>query len=545
MKPVSFLGVVVGVACAAVGGAQSRTTAAVTVLVPVTDDKGSVADSTASDGSRYPVFKLAEHSPLVRQVYGILATSFAHEVIRLERYARNLLLTDAVGAPRPELKAPAYVLMSKEEGGFARQGFWLDDVKEGRRLVRAGYVDLVITTESMESGDLEEIFSHELGHQILHDLVGALPPRQSRNMHQSMTVTDYPTAFDEGYAEHFQPLARDATSNPALRALSAGATATDLAMLWISRLDTQLRTDGVKRNLFIHRKALPAAALDGSADRYVLYVADETSTAFVDELRNGQEMMASEGVIATLFYRIVSNPTIRAHRREPAFYRAFLAAGQSPEAISPYENANLKLFVAMRHAAKTIASGAPPMFALVQSYAETFPDEARAIYTVFLETTRGATASQEVARAFERAATEGRRGDITAFRSSSRAAFTLLDSTIDRVTHGGVAVDANVGPELWLLNTDFKIASALWDPNRTLEFTLNLNTASEVDLMTIPGVDLGTARKTIAIRRAGGFFRSFDDLASVVSPELHQTFVLMHNQMGSSGPERPPRSDRR
>jgi hypothetical protein len=430
--------------------------------------------------------------------------------------------------------------MSKEEGGFARQGFWLEDIVGRRHLVHAGYVDLVITNESVESGNLEEIFSHELGHQVLHELVGTLPPRESCNMHQSMAVTDYPTALDEGYAEHFQPLARDATSNAGLRALSAGTTATDLDVLWISRLDTQLRTDGVKRNLFVHRKALPAAALDSSVDRYALYVEDETSTAFVDELRSGQEMMASEGVIATLFYRIVSNPTIRAHRRDPAFYRAFLAAGQSLEAVSPYENANLKLFVAMRHAAKALASGAPPMIALVQSYAETFPDEARAIHTIFLETTRGATASQEVARAFERAATEGRRGDISAFRSSSRAAFTLLDSTIDRVTRGSVAPDANLGPQLWLLNTDFRISAALWNPNRTLAFTLNLNTASEVDLMTIREVDLSTARKIVAARRARGFFRSLDDLTSIVSPELHQTFVSMRDQMRSSRPPRAP-----
>jgi hypothetical protein len=45
------------------------------------------------------------------------------------------------------------------------------------------------------------------------------------------------------------------------------------------------------------------------------------------------------------------------------------------------------------------------------------------------------------------------------------------------------------------LNSDFKVAPVLWNPNRTLALTLNLNAASEVDLMTIPGVDLSTARE--------------------------------------------------
>ena len=102
------------------------------------------------------------------------------------------------------------------------------------------------------------------------------------------------------------------------------------------------------------------------------------------------------------------------------------------------------------------------MIALVNSYAAVFPDESPAIYRVFLQTTRGATVSQELADAFERAAADGNRGDISAFRSSSRAAFSLLKSTIDRVARGELPVDSNLGPQLWLLNADFKIAPAIW-----------------------------------------------------------------------------------
>jgi hypothetical protein len=66
-----------------------------------------------------------------------------------------------------------YLLLSTEEGGFARFGFWLEDSTEKRQLVLAGYVDLVVTNNSVESGDFEEIFSHELGHLILKAIVGA------------------------------------------------------------------------------------------------------------------------------------------------------------------------------------------------------------------------------------------------------------------------------------------------------------------------------------------------------------------------------------
>jgi len=511
--------------------------APVKVAVPVTYAKGNVVESNAPDGKPYPVFRLADDSPLVHHVHQVLDTSFAHQVIVLDRYARNLLLSEFHAQTPPQyLTAPTYLLMSQEEGGFARHGFWLEDAKGQREFVLAGYVDLIVDEESVEDGNLEEIFSHELGHQILGELVGKLPSGASRNMHQSMTITDDFTAFDEGFAEHFQPLVRDATANPHLHEFSKGNSAVDLDLLWISRLDQQLRSDGVKRNLFIHRKALPPAAPDSTADRYRLYLDEETSTTFLnDQLRNGQQMMASEGVIATLFYRIVNEPALRNHYRDAAFYVPFVGSRVTSDSlrqtISLYENVNLKLFVAMRRAAKTIASGAPPMIALVNGYAAAFPDEAPEIYRVFLQTTRGAATSQELANAFERASADGRRGDISEFRPGSRAAFSLLKSTTNRVARGELPLDANLGPQLWLLNPDFKIAPAIWSSDRTLPFTLNLNTATEVDFMTISGVDLAIARKIIASRNARSFFRSLDDLNPVLPPQLVPKFRSMWEQM--------------
>ena len=65
----------------------------------------------------------------------------------------------------------------------------------------------------------------------------------------------------------------------------------------------------------------------------------------------------------------------------------------------------------------------PLMVRIVNAYASLFPDEAEEVYGVFLETTYGVTASQELAVAFERAAAAGRIGDIDAFRQRSGAAF--------------------------------------------------------------------------------------------------------------------------
>jgi len=519
--------------------AQSSGTVTAGILQPVVDAQGHVVQSPAPDGITYPVFRLAEESALAQQVRTVLETSFAQRVLRLDRYARNLLLGEPGRGGEQRLKEPMYLLLSGEEGGYARYGFWLEDLRGGRRLIWAGYVDLVVDEEGIADGNLEEIFSHELGHLILKSLLGDINSGPSRKMHQSMTVTDYPTAFDEGYAEHFQPLVRDATGNAYLRELSRGATPTDLNLLWLSRLDQQLRTEGVKRNLFVHRRALPAMALQPDPDRYQLFLDGETSTDFLaDEFKNAQEMMSCEGVIATLFYRLVNDERLRNLYREEAFYRQFLipavTSAEIREEVPPYENANLKLFAAMRRVGLESAHARLPlMIRILNAYASLFPDEAEEVYGVFLKTTYGVTASQELAVAFERAAAAGRIGDIDAFRERSGSAFPLLRKTINEVAHGKLPVDANLGPELWVLNSNFKIAPAAWERERTESLTLNLNTAAEPELMTLPGVDLAVARRIVAERRSRGFYRSLDELrtAAGLSPALYESLVGESAQM--------------
>lgn len=241
--------------------AGESATAPVEIVSPVTDTQGHTVEAVAPDGKKYPVFRQASESALVQDVRMVLQSGMPQQALALERYARTLRPKErnvANGEPRTPPLAPTYLLLSNEEGGFARYGFWMERAGGTRELVMAGYVDLVVDQRSVDSGDFEEIFCHELGHIILRSLLGDLSHGPSRNMHQSMTVTDYPTAFDEGYGEHFQPLVRDATKNPTLRKIQSGTSTMDLNLLWLSNLDEQLRTDGVKRNLFVHRKAAPA-----------------------------------------------------------------------------------------------------------------------------------------------------------------------------------------------------------------------------------------------------------------------------------------------
>lgn len=154
-------------------------------------------------------------------------------------------------------------------------------------------MDLVVDEDTVANGGFEEIFTHEMGHVFLRRLFPRLPFGYSRTPHHRFSVTDYPTAFDEGFATHFQPLVRRLTRNAALRDEDLGLASRPLVPYWLSNLDRSARTDGVRRNWFVQLQAPLGRA--GSAERSMLFD--------IEQLKNSNQMLASEGVVATLFYR--------------------------------------------------------------------------------------------------------------------------------------------------------------------------------------------------------------------------------------------------
>ena len=70
----------------------------------------------------------------------------------------------------------------------------------------------------------------------------------SRTPHHSFSITDRPTAFDEGFATHFQALVRHLTKNPKLRLEDDGIATKPFVPYWLSNLDRTARIDGVRRN---------------------------------------------------------------------------------------------------------------------------------------------------------------------------------------------------------------------------------------------------------------------------------------------------------
>ena len=77
----------------------------------------------------------------------------------------------------------------------------------------------------------------------------------------------------------------------------------------------------------------------------------------------------------------------------------------------------------------------------------------------------------------------------------------------------------------------------MWERERTVPLSLNLNTASETELMTLPGVDSALAARIVAGRHSRGYFRSLDEegLIEGVSPALLQTMKEMAEKMKKAG----------
>src|SRR5262249_15035700 len=106
-----------------------------------------------------------------------------------------------------------------------------------------------------------------------------------------------------------------------------------------------------------HQAAMPENALPGSS---------------ADRPKSPARMLATEGVVSALFYRVLRDRAIQENREPSAFYRSF---GTTPDAVDGLDNAYLKVFAAI-HAAGYDA------LAVVRAPETLFPTDALALESI-------------------------------------------------------------------------------------------------------------------------------------------------------------------
>jgi len=446
------------------------------VLAPVLAD-GQPQTQADPSGRAAPVVTRVTSGELFEQIQREAREGFLGTVLALDERAQR------IGGARTT--TPTWLYLSAEDGGFARRGFWLEDNGE-RRFVDELFVDLVVDPDIIADGGFEEIFTHEMGHVFLRRLMPGLPYGWSRTPHSSMSVTDYPTAFDEGFATHFQSLVRRYSRNPRLEELTLGLNAKPFVPLWLSNLDRAGRIDGVRRNLFVHEQLVPPG---NDADAWSR--ANESTAFDMARLRNGQQMLSSEGVIATLFHR-------------------WLVPGEGSRGaiVSRYS----QLFRTMAAATAdgwTMKADTPVFLDLVDRYCTDVPADCTRIRNLVLDTTYGATADATLPRTTEAMAERGRIGDMAGFVDGLKQARAQMTQLQAEVAQDPQRLRAMLGPDIWLLGHTPEKPPGL--PSN--EVAVNLNTAEAEQLRTLPGVDAATAERALRSRRESG---SFADVADFV-----------------------------
>jgi hypothetical protein len=430
------------------------------VLVPVRQGE-EIAGKVGAGGIAMPILQMAPDTMLRQALLKESVRGTVAFALKLDEQAQR-----AAG----QAVQPTWLMLTDEEGGFAKRGFWLRE-SGGDRFVDQPYVALVVDARSVADGSFEEIFAHELGHVLLRRLIPRLPAGMSRVPHGSLTVTDDPTAFDEGFAIHFQPLSRMLTVNAALQAHDAGLGDKPFTSLWQSNVDGTLRIDGVRRNWFIHRQLLPPGDDDVAARR-------ANSSAFdVGALKNGNQMMASEGVAATLFYRTLApHPSVA---RYVSFFRAL-------------KHLNTQDLQPDSHLLPLLA----------QSWIAVDPQQGARFASLLVATTYGATIEPALPRATMALAQVGRIGKQEAFVEQLKPVRARMGVLTERAAREPAILTTALGPALWLATSQ--------------SLVLNVNTAEADQLAVLDRSLADWARKIVAEREAQGSYVSWSDLTQRV-----------------------------
>jgi hypothetical protein len=446
---------------------------------------------------------------LIKSVKNELMIPFHKQLIRVSQCARNLA---------GNTEGPNLLLLSENEGGFPRTGIKLVSDSAETTYPDLNFVDLVIDQRGFERGDLS-IYSHELGHVMMNLILTTywdrFPNPTSPKQHVSMGVTDYLTAFYEGWGVSFQRLAYDNVKKYRTTFHDGMDIKNGLRMAWHSNMDEYLRVMKVEDNGYIYEKSPVDLSVWDTLNNEQRILLEHTSNQFnIGKIKNAQQMLSCEGFVATLFYQLNSSEILQKQYVDREVYQKFLIGeipeGSTPKSMfRPLENVLLKNMVVWNEMNNS-QSTEPPVIDFIQTWARIFPDDAKEVISTFILLSRGATLSSSLPALVEKANIAGQMGDIGLFRKYSGDYMSGIQEEIQNALVDPGLLSCNIGYQLWIQHPTLLVRRALWMPEPKAPFAINLNTAGFAEISSFIGEE--KAVEFIRLRREKGHFESLDEI---------------------------------
>lgn len=395
---------------------------------------------------------------------------------------------------------PAYLALTQNQGGYARKGFVLNEGGLQIRKENSFYVDINVKSAERDYNTLmsiTQLYPHELSH-IMYRLLSSSDSieeySRNVNVHFFSIITDYQIAFNEGFAEHLENIARLFERN---QEVIDGINADTTRIVVMSQRAINGFTKDFKNPLrfgFYKMTMLAwyqpfedykrfAYALNGFAkyankpintyNRQNNLIFRNTGVAINPEkLRNKVQLMATEGTISS-FFSMLLHTDLKDRYRKATFYHPFLSDtlsfGNIEEQFTPLQNLFIKYFFILDKYVILEKSNKTQLIDFIDGYINEFPEEA----DIILNTFRKATGMD--------------------YDNTIPPPIWLL---LKNQPHGVLALDAYAG-----LTVPF--------------YTFDLNMAEFEDLMIIKGLNEHDALAILNFREKYDLFTSLNQLSKI------------------------------
>lgn len=383
-------------------------------------------------------------------------------------------LSQSVGSPLVIMaKSPLPSFMPSPGPCMIPLGAEIVEEKSGQRLgietsmicvldISDGKETIFSVKNAMGNDTLDLVVAHENAHAIQFDLYGKAFQKISRistNGHDAPIITDLGLAYIEGWAEAFEAVYGPA--NPKLK-------------------EKDRKKHNISEFLFARQDPIRRG-------RYVWLSATGPKTGV---MKNGLQMMSTEGVIAGLFYEILTHKKI---------------------------NASFEKCV------RTMLEIPMDFMAFVEKFVELFPEDKAVVYRILLENTNYVIMDGKAADTYKKYY-DARVGFVQKKVSKEEAGkardeHRALSESLFKKAMAGANIFANVGPQMWFegkinlsklkekASTEKKLMARFFGKkDEFYTFRLDLNTVT-VDMLRMIGFAESDAGKVVAERGTAGFFK--------------------------------------